>query len=233
MWAELGLVLGAYLYGSLPFVWLTARRKGVNLREYGSGSISGSALYPTSGAAAVVVGGFGDFTKGIFPVAIGYYLLNLDLKVVCLAGILALMGQCWPIFLRFHGGRGGSVGLGMGITLIPKQTLIALIPYFAGLIWHGLITRGGKAQDQSKEAPSHIVPLGMLISFALLPLITWLWGGGKLISLAFVAIFLLMVIRRLTADLSRDLKARLTSEAVTTILLNRFLYDRSYRDRYR
>jgi hypothetical protein len=73
----------------------------------------------------------------------------------------------------------------------------------------------------------------MLISFALLPIITWLWGEPQATCLAFVAIFLLLVIRRLTADLSRDLKAGPTSEAVITILLNRFLYDRSYRDRYR
>jgi glycerol-3-phosphate acyltransferase PlsY len=231
MWAELGLVLGAYFYGSLPFVWLTARRKGVNLREYGSGSISGSALYSAAGAAAVVVGGFADFTKGILPVAVGYYLLNFDLEVVYLAGILALIGQCWPIFLHFHGGRGGSVGIGMGITLIPKQTLIALIPYFVGLIWHGLIAR--PAKGQGKEAPSRIVPLGMLISFALLPIITWLWGEPQVTSLAFATVFLLLVIRRLTADLGGELKAKPPSEAVTAILLNRFLYDRSYRDRYR
>ncbi len=233
MWAELGLVLGAYLYGSLPFVWLTAWRKGINLREYGSGGVSSSALYQTAGAGALITGGFGDFTKGVLPVAVGYYVLNFDLEVVCLAGILALIGQCWPVFLRFHGGRGGSVSMGMGITLVPKEALIALIPYFAGLIWHGPITRRGKTQRQSKETPSRIVPLGMLVSFALLPIITWLWGQSQVISLTFAAVFLLLVIRRLTADLSRDLKARPTSEAVTTILVNRFLYDRSYRDRYR
>jgi len=229
MWADVGLVVGAYLYGSIPFVWWMAKLKGVDLRRDSLGSVSTTSLYHSSGLPLAILGGLGDLSKGILPVVIGYYVLDFRLAIVCLAGFVAILGQNWPIFLKFCGGRGASVSLGVAFTLALVPTFIALIPFLGGMVWR---TSHGKRQ-QIEGTPSRIVPLGMLASFAILPLIAWLWGEPQAIILTFVGILLLVVIRRLTADLGRELREKPEGVSLPEMLLNRFLYDRSERDRYR
>jgi hypothetical protein len=70
------------------------------------------------------------------------------------------------------------------------------------------------------------MPLGMLAAFAIAPLASTLLGQPLEMTWAFLAVFVIIIIRRLTAGLSKDLKTASTS--VGAMLLNRFLYDRSY-----
>lgn len=229
MWADVGLIVGAYLYGSIPFVWWMAKLKGVDLRRDNIGSVSTSSLYHSSGLPLAILGGLADFSKGVLPVVIGYYVFDFSLAIVCLAGFVAILGQNWPIFLKFCGGRGGSVSVGVALALATAPTFIALIPLLGGMAWHAY---HGKRQ-QIEGTPSRVVPLGMLATFAILPLIAWLWGEEQVIILTFVGILLLVVIRRLTADLGRELRERPKGVSRPEMLLNRFLYDRSERDKYR
>jgi acyl-phosphate glycerol 3-phosphate acyltransferase len=235
--AEVSLILGAYLYGSIPFVWAMARLRRINLRRHGSKSISGSNLWQATGALEGIVAGFGDFTKGIVPVVVGYSL-GFDLTIICIAGIAAVAGQCWPIFLKFFGGRGGSSACGLAIALAPHQFLIAAIPFIVGLLWRNiplLFTPGdspAKERLRFRGKFSDIVPIGMLATFALLPLIAWLGGQPKVITVAFSALLCLLIIRRLTADLHKDLNEAPDRKAVVTILVNRLIYDRSHRSGY-
>ena len=221
---EAVFILAAYLYGSIPFIWARAKFKRVNLEEYGR-SIGGSTLYKAAGIPAMLLGGVGDFSKGVLPVAIGYYVLHFPLGIACLAGIAAIIGQCWPIFLKFRGGRGGATSIGIAATLLREMILIAFIPFIVGFLWHW-------ASRRSRQVSSRIVPLGFLASFALLPLVSYLFGKPQETTLTFAFVFLLIIIRRLTADLGRDLRERSADESVGMILLTRFLYDRSPRDRY-
>jgi len=85
---------------------------------------------------------------------------------------------------------------------------------------------------RSKGGPSRSVPLGMLLTFVLLPLLTWLWVEQGVVTLTSVIVLLLIIIRRLTADLVRDLREKPVTESAAGILLNRFLYDRSYVEGY-
>ena len=159
---------------------------------------------------------------------IGHYLLDSSLTVLCLAAIAALVGQMWPIFLRFFGGRGfisgGIVTAFIVSSYLPWMTLVTLIPLLSGIVLRSL--RSGN------NSPSRSVPLSMLLTFALLPFLAWLWGQPKVISVTFIAIFLLLIIRRLTADISLDLKGKFPSHEVAVVLINRLLYDRIYRHRY-
>ena len=229
MWAEAGLVIGAYLYGSVPFVGAVARLRGVNLREHTSGSISATNLAHIVGLQGGIIGGIGDFTKGLFPVLAGYYVLDFKIEVLCLAGLAGVVGQIWPIFLRFFGGRGGtasgSIAFAFMVTgIIPWKAFVIVIPIATGGIWRALRSKGG---------PTRSVPVGMLLTFALLPLLSWLWWHSPTaVTLTFLGVVLLIIIRRLSADLSRDLQQRPAAESVSSILLHRFLYDRSYIDRY-
>jgi acyl-phosphate glycerol 3-phosphate acyltransferase len=229
MWIEAGLIIGAYLYGSVPFVWTLARFKGDNLRERTSGSISATNLAQAVGLPKGIIGGVGDFTKGLLPILIGYYVLDLELRILCLAGVAGLIGQIWPIFLKFFGGRGGTAGGGitfafMVTRIVPWTTMVIAIPIAIGGIWRALRSKGG---------PTRSVPLGMFLTFALLPFLSWLWWDSpRAVILTFVTIVMLLIIRRLSADLGRDLRAKPATESLARILLYRFLYDRSYIDRY-
>jgi len=166
-------------------------------------------------------------------------ILGFDLTVICIAGLAAVAGQCWPVFLKFFGGRGGASSCGLAVMLAPKEFLIAVIPFVVAGLWRNipllLTSRGSKTGERLRfrQAPSDIVPLAMLLSFAILPLITWLSGQPEVISLALVGVFCLLVARRLTADVRRDFNEASNRRALMAVLVNRLLYDRSYRSGYR
>jgi glycerol-3-phosphate acyltransferase PlsY len=230
-WVAIALIIGGYLYGAAPFVWLIARAKGINLRLVGTGNIGASNLAEAAGTHFGVVGALLDFSKGLLPVLLGYYILHLETEFLCLAGIAATVGQIWPVFLKFSGGRGttaaGSVETAFFIIYLPSwfswMILIATAPLIGATIWRNL---------RSRQAYTISVPLLMLVTFILVPLLTWLWGDitdGNILVLTFTALLLVMIIRRLTAGLGKDLRGKPDTQSTGNILLNRFLYDRSYR----
>jgi prepilin signal peptidase PulO-like enzyme (type II secretory pathway) len=103
--------------------------------------------------------------------------------------------------------------------------LIAAAPLIGATIWRNL---------RSRHAYTVSVPLLMLITFILAPLLVWLGGDSaekNLLALTFTTLLLLMIIRRLTAGLGKDLREKPSTQSTGSILLNRFLYDRSYRNK--
>lgn len=114
-------VLLAYLIGGIPFGFLFARLKGVDLRSIGSGNIgatnTGRALGKPLGFLA-----FGlDFVKGYAPVAwIAPALATGDPGVLAVwCGAAAVLGHCYPAYLGFKGGKGVATGCGAVIALDP------------------------------------------------------------------------------------------------------------------
>jgi glycerol-3-phosphate acyltransferase PlsY len=100
------LVASSYLLGSISSAYLVARWfGGKDLRQYGSGTISGSGIYEHVGRWAVVPVAVFDVGKAILPTCLGLYL-GLGMPVAAAAGLAAGIGHNWPIFLDFYGGRG-------------------------------------------------------------------------------------------------------------------------------
>jgi glycerol-3-phosphate acyltransferase PlsY len=220
MWAEVGFVLGCYLYGSIPFIWWGARKRGVNLREHGS--ISGSILWRTSGIRPVIIYGAGDFSKGVFPILIGYYVIDFSLWVVGLGGMLALIGQMWPVFLGFSGGKGGAAGIGLSVTLTPVVAIISFVPFIGAGIWrHTKVHRG-----EEKEKKDRSAALGMLTTFTFLPFIAFASGSDPEVVYTYISLPILILTRRATFRLKEDIQGKNRQE-IFTILKNRLLYDHS------
>jgi hypothetical protein len=73
--------------------------------------------------------------------------------------------------------------------------------------------------------PSRSLPLGMLGGFATLPLASWLMGRPLEVTIAFLAVLLMVVMRRITAGLRKELKSDGNKKA---IVLHRLLYDRGF-----
>ncbi|MBA7664168.1 Glycerol-3-phosphate acyltransferase [subsurface metagenome] len=141
-------------------------------------------------------------------------LAGLGITQQVIVGLAAIIGHNWPVFLRFNGGRGILTSLGVISILVPWLGLIGLVIAF------GL-------------APFHQLALGVCLSMIFVPTAAWflsqpLGVTDKLpITLAFLAIFLISIIRRLTAP-----RTSLTTSVTTRqLILNRLLFDRDIRDR--
>ena len=121
------LVPLAYLLGSAPWGLLVGKMiRGVDVREYGSGSIGMANVLRTVGiwgAALVVVG---DVAKGALPVLLARLLADSPPLEASVA-LAILLGHNWSVFIRFRGGRGIIPGVGALTTLVPLAGVAALV----------------------------------------------------------------------------------------------------------
>src|SRR3989440_13064609 len=106
-----GYCLGAYLYGSLPFVYLLGRQRNVDLHRVGSGNVGSTNLWATGGRARGAIGWIADASKGLLPIAVARRL-GCRKGIAALAGACGVAGQRWPVLLGFNGGRGISAFVG-------------------------------------------------------------------------------------------------------------------------
>src|SRR5436853_729230 len=105
-------ILAAYLIGAIPFGFLIARLRGVNIFEHGSGNIGATNVGRVLGRKLGILVLLLDFAKGAGPVALAVTLrshFDDDLwtrgYVEVAAGLTAVLGHLFPIYLRFHGGK--------------------------------------------------------------------------------------------------------------------------------
>ena len=125
-------VLAAYLVGAIPFGYLVARARGVNIFEHGSKNIGATNVGRVLGRKFGMLVFLLDFAKGAGPVA---FVLSLKPHfddalwnggfVEVAAGLAAFLGHIFPIYLRFHGGKGVAAGFGAVLVLMPIPTLVA------------------------------------------------------------------------------------------------------------
>ena len=211
-------VIGAYLLGAVPAAYLVARWvRGIDLRQYGSGNVGASNVITTvSKRWGIAVVAF-DLLKGMAAVYVAQWI-GLDILQQATVGLATIVGHNWSVFLRFSSGRGGLTTAGVAIALAPQLGLSLLA--FALVL--GLFRQ---------------LALGMIIAIAALPVCSWFLSQPLGITkdpedvlsltLGFLAIFLVTLIRRLTvprADIA-------TPVSTGELLINRLLFDRDIRDR--
>ena len=110
------LILG-YLLGSIPSGWLAGRwLKGIDLREIGSGSTGATNVLRQVGKGPALIVFLIDVGKGAAAVLIAR-ALGLGDWIQVLAGLTALAGHIWPVWLGFKGGKAVATGLGMFLGL--------------------------------------------------------------------------------------------------------------------
>ncbi|MFO6465801.1 glycerol-3-phosphate 1-O-acyltransferase PlsY [Jannaschia sp. KMU-145] len=120
----------AYLLGSVPFGIVMARLFGLgDLRAIGSGNIGATNVLRTGSKPAALLTLIGDAGKGGAAVLIARALLAED--AAQLAGFAAFLGHCFPIYLRFHGGKGVATFLGTLLALAWPLGLAACATWLA------------------------------------------------------------------------------------------------------
>ncbi len=128
------LILG-YLLGSIPFgVLISKLRAGVDVRRYGSGKMGATNVMRTAGIKAAMLVVLLDVSKGALAVFFarlivgdGYVTIGgvsvSTLIAQILAGIGAIIGHVWPVFVKFRGGRGVSTFFGALAALCPPAAI--------------------------------------------------------------------------------------------------------------
>ena len=159
-WVGLGLL--AYLIGAIPTAYLFARfALGRDIRSIGDNNSGAANVYREIGPKAGLACGALDIIKGGVAVIV-VSVIDDDIGTEMLAGAMALVGHIWPVFLRFRGGRGAAVAVGVLIASYPiiglplgalslvalyqtRKAMVALFMFLAGLpilAWIAVITVG-------------------------------------------------------------------------------------------
>jgi acyl-phosphate glycerol 3-phosphate acyltransferase len=121
----------AYFVGAIPFGYLAARMHGIDIFKQGSGSIGATNVGRILGWGWGIGVFLLDFAKGAGPAAAGLaigraWAIEPAAAAGVAAGLAAFLGHLFPIYLRFHGGKGVATGAGVVTVLLPGPTLAAL-----------------------------------------------------------------------------------------------------------
>ena len=127
---EFAIVLGAYFLGAIPFGLLLGKIFGrKDVREAGSGNIGATNVARVAGPVAGIFTLLLDAAKGAAAVWLAGHLTGNSATWMMIAGFCALLGHCFPVWLRFRGGKGVATGLGTWIALAPRGVLVMVIVF--------------------------------------------------------------------------------------------------------
>jgi glycerol-3-phosphate acyltransferase PlsY len=171
-----GIVVLSFLLGSFPSSWVFARKlRHVDLRDVGSGTVSGTSLYRVAGFGALAGAGILDVVKG----AIGP-LLAPTAVAAALAGGAAVAGHNWSPFLRGAGGRGIAPALGALLATAWPGAVVLVVGILLGRFVHQ-------------------TAVGTLVALLLLAPVLAVWGG-TVGALTGVAIAVPMCVKRVLGN---------------------------------
>lgn len=169
------LLVLSYLIGSIPFSYLVARIfAGKDVRYEGEGNVGARNVWHLAGPLPGLLAGLLDVSKGFVVYRLASHF-SCNENVIYLAGLAAVLGHGFPIFLKGRGGKGISVALGFLLNVIPQAILLGI----ALLIIAWLITRNFNV--------SAGVGLGSTALLALLWVSPWEWL--KIVGLMMVLAF--------------------------------------------
>jgi acyl phosphate:glycerol-3-phosphate acyltransferase len=158
----------AYLIGSLPFALLLARRWGADLRRVGSGNLGAANVLRASGVRAGVLVAILDITKGAVSVMVAQRIGGATASAA--AGVAAIIGHIYPVWLRFRGGKGVATACGVFSVLTPLAIPPALA-LFVATVW-----------------ATKYISLGSMIASVALPPIAYALGSpAPAVAAAFAA----------------------------------------------
>ena len=129
------ITAGAYLIGSIPFGLVIARLFGLgNLRQIGSGNIGATNVLRTGNKLAALLTLICDSGKGLIIIIALTYMMASEIMLAA-AAVASITGHCYPLWLRFQGGKGVATGLGVflgldfmaGVLICLTWLIVALI----------------------------------------------------------------------------------------------------------
>jgi glycerol-3-phosphate acyltransferase PlsY len=123
-----------YLFGSVPFAFLLSRGwRGIDIRRAGSGNVGAANVLRTSGVATALAVVLLDIGKGAGSVLVAQRLTGSD-GVPAWAGLAAIIGHIYPVWLRFRGGKGVATACGAFWVLVPAA-MLPVLAVFVATVW--------------------------------------------------------------------------------------------------
>ncbi len=166
-------IIVGYTIGSLPIGYVIAHAAaGIDLRRAGSGNVGTANAYRTAGLPSAITVMVADMAKGAAAV-----LLVGGGTTAVAAGVAAVIGHVYPVWLRFKGGKGVATASGVFGVLSPVATIVAVVAFTLVV------------------ARSRFVSLGSIVATITLPLIEWLTPGPRAVDIGATIVASLILFR--------------------------------------
>lgn len=193
----LAVLLLIYLVAAIPTGVVLTRLLGHDdVRTRGSGNIGATNVYRVAGKLPGILTLVGDLLKGFLPLLAVKLWLAPDPLQLGLAGVVAIVGHCFPVYLGFKGGKGVATALGIFLVLDPPALL------------------GGALLFLAVVALTRYISLGSILAALAVPLLTVILGRPPALVACSAAIGLLIIwrhrenLRRLLAGTENRFGAR-------------------------
>ena len=146
MFGLFGIFCLGFLLGSIPFALIVSLPQGIDPRKAGSGNPGATNVARLLGKKWGVLTFLCDSTKGILSLFIAYKLLpylNAPKELVLsVAGVSAVLGHMFSVFLKFKGGKGVATTVGVFLVLVPKAMLVGLLIFVLAVGISGFVSVG-------------------------------------------------------------------------------------------
>lgn len=180
---EIVLVALAYVFGSLPTAYLLVRlMTGKDVRTTGSGNVGATNALRTAGWKVGVVVTIIDVMKGALPVWL-MSRFNPESGWIAAAMLAAVLGHCYPVWLKFKGGKGVATCFGAFVVIAPLSALAALVLWVVVLVI------------------SRWVALASMVASAAFPLILKLIDRPDMVTLMSVSAAAVIIILRHSSNI--------------------------------
>ncbi|MDO5674882.1 MAG: glycerol-3-phosphate 1-O-acyltransferase PlsY [bacterium] len=183
-------ILLSYLAGAIPFGVLLSRGSGIDIRSQGSGNIGATNVARLLGKKMGLITLLFDIAKGFIPIFCTALVVQADPNrtlILALSGAATVLGHMFPVYLRFHGGKGVATALGLFLYLAPWAVALVLLVFLATVRFTGYVSAGSLVGAAS-------MPLWLLVL------------GGKPWEIALAVFVVLMIWIKHKDNISRLLK---------------------------
>jgi glycerol-3-phosphate acyltransferase PlsY len=193
---ELGLIILAYLIGSIPTALIISKKYfGIDIRDYGSGNMGATNTFRVLGKRYGTIVMICDILKGMAAVSLFYFLpfyLNNELartNFMIGLGLASVIGHVFPIFAGFKGGKGVATLFGMLLVVQPIVAICCVVVFLLALF----LTR--------------YVSLSSVLGAIMLPIsVLWIWNEEESLYRLFALIIAVMVVLTHQKNIGRILR---------------------------
>ncbi len=187
------LVVSAYLLGSIPFSYLVVKLfTGADIRQHGSRNVGATNVARSFGKLPGLIALLLDIAKGYAAVVVAQWIVSrlewtLEVGIgasplqstafwVTLAAVVAVLAHMYPVWLRFHGGKGVATATGAFLAIDPTALVAAMIIFVIVILATRIVSLASILSAASipvflrflTHAPFWTVVLSLVISFAII-----------------------------------------------------------------
>lgn len=165
------ILVVAYLVGAIPSGVVLTRIAGVgDVRQSGSGNIGATNVYRVAGKRLGILTLVADMLKGVLPLLAMKLWGGFSEQQLAFVAVALFVGHCYPIYLKFKGGKGVATALGIYLVLSAASVGVAVL-VFAGVLWQW-----------------RYVSLASICAAAVIPFMVYLFGSSLPVTLATILI---------------------------------------------